>query len=244
MNDYTIVMPTYSRGMLLVKSVQAVIEDLNLLGHSYRIILVFDGGTDETEKSVRYLCQINEHVEGLILASNSGQQNATLAGIRAAGSGTIITMDDDLEHDVSVIPEMMGLVDGGCDIVYGISGREGRQVHRRFGTLIKEWLFRVLMHKPKGVTLTSFKCISDSMADHLKKDTSKHVYISAWALKRKPVIGQVEMKTNRGIDNKSGYSLRSLMKVMLRIVLYYWDIPGLKAFRRRGSQYEIKEILS
>lgn len=242
--DYTIVIPTYSRGALLINAVEVIINDLEQLGHAYRMILVFDGGTDATKKSIRKLCQSHEQVEGLILEDNYGQQNATLAGIRAAGSGRIITMDDDLEHDVSVIPEMMRLIDGGCDIVYGISSREDRQTHRKFGTLFKEWLFRVLLHKPEGVTLTSFKCISETMADFLKKDPSKYVYISARALKCRPVIGQVEMKTLTGIDRKSGYSFGSLVGVMLRSVIYYSDMPILKAFRRKGYQYAIKETLT
>lgn len=59
----------------------------------------------------------------LKFAVNAGHQNAVLAGMhhaRAVGVDCIISLDADLQDDISVIPEMLAHYAKGCEIVYGV----------------------------------------------------------------------------------------------------------------------------
>jgi glycosyltransferase involved in cell wall biosynthesis len=61
-----------------------------------------------------------ERVAGLKLSRNRGHQNALLAGLLSAPGEAVISLDADLQDDISVIPEMLQRFREGLDVVYGV----------------------------------------------------------------------------------------------------------------------------
>lgn len=239
----SIVVPTYSRGMLLYKTIRAIDRYLGSISENYEIILVLDGRDQRTELCVRKLYRQYPCVKGVLLDENVGQQNATLAGIRQAKGDYVITMDDDLEHDCNGIPKMLTLLDDGYDVVYGVCQRPGRRLHRSFGTWVKELVFEVVLQKPKAITLSSYKAMTRALVTQIIEDDAKFVYISAAILNRKPKVGQVEVESKRSIDRRSGYSVAGLVKVLWRVMVYYSHWPLVSSLKQKGHQYRVKERL-
>jgi glycosyltransferase involved in cell wall biosynthesis len=64
----------------------------------------------------------NPYVKGLNLAGNVGHQNALMAGLMTAKgyADVLVSIDADLQDDVSVIEEMVDRYKEGYDIVYGV----------------------------------------------------------------------------------------------------------------------------
>ena len=93
-----------------------------LIGEDSYILYIDDGSSDGTWPLLAGYCQGNAHVRVLKLAANTGHQNALMAGLETAceDADVIVSLDADLQDDISVIPEMLKEFDAGCDIVYGV----------------------------------------------------------------------------------------------------------------------------
>lgn len=87
-----------------------------------RLLYVDDGSRDDTWEIINGLASENRRVAAVKLASNSGHQNALMAGLAAAVEHCDITVsiDADLQDDINVIPQMVERYKDGCDIVFGV----------------------------------------------------------------------------------------------------------------------------
>jgi polyisoprenyl-phosphate glycosyltransferase len=89
-----------------------------------KIYYVDDGSQDHTWEVISALCKSDARVVGLRLSRNCGHQSALLAGLYAAEGDATISVDADLQDDISVIPQMVEKYRAGSEIVYGV--RRGR----------------------------------------------------------------------------------------------------------------------
>ncbi len=89
-----------------------------------KIYYVDDGSQDGTWALIGALSKLDSRVVGLRLSRNFGHQSALLAGLFTATGDAVITIDADLQDDISVIPEMVANYRTGSEIVYGV--RRGR----------------------------------------------------------------------------------------------------------------------
>jgi dolichol-phosphate mannosyltransferase len=83
----------------------------------FEILFVDDGSTDGTLLSIQDLSYSNSNIKCISLSRNFGHQNALMAGLQYAGGDIIVTMDGDLQHPPSYIPEMIQKLNEGFDIV-------------------------------------------------------------------------------------------------------------------------------
>lgn len=87
-----------------------------------KLVYVDDGSRDNTWAIINRLPSETPRVAGVKLACNSGHQNALIAGLAASVDHCDITVsiDADLQDDISVIPQMVESYQDGCDIVFGV----------------------------------------------------------------------------------------------------------------------------
>ena len=90
-----------------------------------RIIFVDDGSRDKTWEIIESLSASDKHFGGIKLAKNAGHQNALLAGLMTVRSkcDCAVSIDADLQDDITVIPDMVEKFQNGCDVVYGVRNR-------------------------------------------------------------------------------------------------------------------------
>lgn len=84
----------------------------------FELLWVDDGSTDTTLLEVQSLAETDERVKCISLSKNFGHQNALIAGMSFVTGDIIITMDGDLQHPPSLLPEMLRLIAEGNDIVF------------------------------------------------------------------------------------------------------------------------------
>lgn len=128
MNRLCIVVPCYNEEEALAytnKELISIIQRLveaGKVGRGSFILYVDDGSRDETWNIIEEYHKESPFVYGLKLAKNSGHQNALTAGLLAAKDygDMIVSIDADLQDDVSVIEEMVDKFIQGYDIVYGV----------------------------------------------------------------------------------------------------------------------------
>ncbi|MGI6218307.1 MAG: glycosyltransferase family 2 protein [Bacteroidaceae bacterium] len=133
-----IVSPCYNESAVLPETARRLtrlLQQLEAEGKVERgsfILFVNDGSTDETWALISRLYRENPYVLGISLAANSGHQNALLAGLLTARgmADAVVSIDADLQDDVSVISQMVDAYAEGYEIVYGV--RRSRQTDTFF----------------------------------------------------------------------------------------------------------------
>lgn len=128
MTKLFIVVPCYNEEEVLPTTVPALcklVDRLVLNGKidkSSGILFVDDGSRDRTFKILGAAHKAYKCVDAISLAANSGHQNALIAGLDAVKDrcDVAVTVDADLQDDISVIEEMLDKYEAGADIVYGV----------------------------------------------------------------------------------------------------------------------------
>lgn len=124
----SIVLPCYNEEPSLEYSVETLNEALaRLVGEElisrYEIMCVDDGSTDGTWQTICSLSRRHDGiVSGIKLSRNVGHQNAIIAGLErvADNCDAAITMDADLQDDLTAIGKMIEKYRQGCEIVLGV----------------------------------------------------------------------------------------------------------------------------
>jgi glycosyltransferase involved in cell wall biosynthesis len=129
-----------------------LLEDMKiggLIADRSAIFYVDDGSQDDTWKLIEGLSKEHTEIGGIKLSCNRGHQNALLCGLLNAPGDILISVDADLQDDLSVIPEMVRLHLQGKDVVYGV--RRSRAVDSVFKRFTAEGYYRLL--KSLGVDI-------------------------------------------------------------------------------------------
>lgn len=149
-----IVSPCYNEEQVLNKTIiqlcdlivdlanKAIISD-----HSF-VALVDDGSKDATWNIIEQRANQSSHIKGLKLAGNVGHQKALLAGLLTFNddADVLISIDADLQDDISIIEQMVEKYRSGIDIVYGVRRERKTDTFFKRNTAM---LFYFLMRKMK-----------------------------------------------------------------------------------------------
>lgn len=148
MIDLSIVVPCYNEEAVLPETIQRLTELLQYLIDKGKITsnscvyYVDDGSRDRTWDLIEALAKTNSTVRGIKLSRNRGHQNALLAGLLTVKGEAVISVDADLQDDLSAIEEMLDYYAAGYDIVYGV--RSSRKTDTFFKSFTAKAYYRLL----------------------------------------------------------------------------------------------------
>src|SRR5262249_49991951 len=118
MVELSIVVPTFNEKDNVAELVTRLEKVLN--GIQWEVLFVDDDSPDCTSDRVRDLAQSKYHVRCVHRIGRRGLSRAIIEGILATASPYIAVMDADLQHDETVLPQMLEkLRAGDLDIVVG-----------------------------------------------------------------------------------------------------------------------------
>jgi dolichol-phosphate mannosyltransferase len=114
----------------------------NVVPSAYEIIFVNDGSRDRTAEVMADIVRRNPRCVGIELSRNFGHEIAITAGLSFARGQRILVIDADLQDPPELLPEMVKIMDGGANMVYG------KRTERRGESKFKRWtakcFYRVL----------------------------------------------------------------------------------------------------
>ncbi len=102
----SIIIPAYNEASNLPQLIKELNEVLVSLDVAPEILFADDGSTDSTWEMIEALHREHDFVRGVRLSRNFGHQYALLAGLANAKGDAVITMDGDLQHPVTMLPEL------------------------------------------------------------------------------------------------------------------------------------------
>jgi glycosyltransferase involved in cell wall biosynthesis len=162
MLDISVVLPVYNEAESLPSLILELTDALGQLGHSYEIIAVDDGSSDNSVPVLRRLQKQETHLRIVQFRRNFGQTAAFAAGFDYAQGEIIITMDADGQQDPADIPRLVEVMEeGDYDLVNG--WRQNRKepfLTRRLPSMIANWLIAnasdIHLHD-RGCSLKAFR---------------------------------------------------------------------------------------
>lgn len=244
----SVVVPVYNGVDTIGELVEAVGQqpfDLAL-----EIILVNDASTDDSQTVCEQLVRMAKvPVTVIAHARNFGEHNAVMTGLRHASGDYIVTMDDDLQNPPDEILRLLDkLRREDLDIVYGafISKQHARwrNLGSKSANLIAEWL----TEKPRGLYMSTFRCMSRFLTDEILKYSGPYPFIDGLVFQITDRIGSVDVIHLPKKTGRSNYTIGRLAKLWLTILINFSTRPlqlsvslglGMAAIGALGSIYII-----
>lgn len=221
----SIVVPVY-RGAATVGTLVAALSDLKP-EDGIEIVLVNDGSPDNSAEVCRQLAATASvplvYVEH---ARNFGEHNAVMTGLRRARGRYVITMDDDLQNPPE---EVLKLYDharlGQWDVVYTRYAEKKHEGWRNLGSRFANWVADQLMDKPKGLYLSSFRCMSSLVVREVTKYTGPYPYIDGLIMQVTQRIDSIVVLHLARVEGRSNYTLRRLVRLWLNLATNFSLLP-------------------
>ena len=123
----SVILPAYNEEDNIEPAVKEISAVLEGCGEDFELLFISDGSTDSTYEKIRSISESDGRVKGVEFSRNFGKEAAIFAGLSASGGDAVIVMDCDLQHPVSVLPEMIEKWKAGAEVVEGIKNSRGRE---------------------------------------------------------------------------------------------------------------------
>ena len=243
----SIVIPVYNSEKTISKLVDQLVEALKQK-YDFEIILVNDCSTDQSEEvCLSIYKKYRKMVRFFSLAENVGEHNAVMAGLNQARGDYALIMDDDFQNPVSdAVRLIQAAVKNNFDVIYTFCEKSQRPLFRRLGSWLVNKTADIVLKKPAGLYLSSFKIINRVTIDKVKKYHMPFTYLDGLILKATGNIGKIKVKEHRRSEGRSGYSLKKLFTLWLNMVFSFLAQPSTVASRiltsgSKGQQFVIRK---
>lgn len=226
-----IIVPCFNEEDVLKKSIK-VLKTLVIklikekhINQSSIIVLVNDGSKDKTWDIIEKEHQKSSHIKGISLSRNFGHQEALLAGLYNTEADIYITIDADLQDDISVIKNMIKSYKNGNDIVYGVrKKRDSDSFFKRNSAIIFYKLMKIL-----GVELISnhadYRLLSKRAVNAMSEFKEKNIFLRAIV----PLIGfkstNVYYNRKKREAGTTKYPLKKMILFALKGISSFSAVP-------------------
>ncbi len=200
-DEIAVLIPSFNPGEKLVK----VVKLLNKNGFN-NIFVVDDGSVDKSIFSKLDVSKV------IVNDKNMGKGFSLKKGFKYLSNLNylgIITIDDDLQHDISDIVKIADLFLECNGVYFGVRDFNGAPILRRFANKMSSFFFKLLYGVNVSDTQTGLRCFPNSMANDLiciSGDRFEYeMNVLKYLVNNKIDIHEVLIKTIYN-DNKSHYS--------------------------------------
>ena len=223
--EISIISPVYKAEKIIDQLVERIIAAVSKLSNHYEIILVEDGGGDNSWKKIQENCKKYPTVKGIKLSRNYGQQNAIQAGLDASKGEYVITMDCDLQDLPEEIEKLLNKAKEGYEIV--VASRKNRKDD--FFKKFLSWLFyktlSYLTETQQDKTVANFVVYHRKAVDAMARLKDYNRYYPML----QQMIGfnyvKVEINHAEREDGKSSYSFSKRLRLAMDTILTFSDKP-------------------
>ena len=221
----SIVIPVYNAAKT-IESLCNTLIDLYSSAYDLEIVLVNDYSSDSSDLVCRRLHEQHEQIVTYIkLARNFSEHNAVMAGLNSVTGSFCVIMDDDFQNPPEEVGRLVDEIVKGYDVVYTEYAVKKDSAFRNFGSMVNDRMANIVLHKPAGLYLSSFKIINRFLVDEIIKYTGPDPYIDAIILRSTASIGKLQVRHDKRAHGRSGYTLGKLVSLWGNMVVSYSLIP-------------------
>lgn len=216
------VIPCYNEEAGLPHTLARLTADLDKLAAEGRVspqsyaLLVDDGSRDRTWALIEEASRAHPgRVHGLKLSRNVGHQNALLAGLltQIGKADATISLDADLQDDVSVVGQMIDHFRDGAEIVFAVRNERSTDTFFKRGTAglyyrILNWLGAdIIPHH------ADFRLMSDKAMRALSAFGESHVFLRGLVVQLGFRTAIVEFERLPRLHGETKYTFRKMARL-------------------------------
>jgi undecaprenyl-phosphate 4-deoxy-4-formamido-L-arabinose transferase len=222
----SVVVPVYNGAATIGELVNAL-RALDVAG-GLEIVLVVDGSPDNSLDVCKKLAgEPGAPIVLLSLSRNYGEHNAVMAGLARARGSYAITMDDDLQNPPGEVKRLFEYArDGAYDAVYTYYEEKKHAVWRNFGSRFTNWCADHLIDKPKGLYLSSFRCLSAFVREQITAGyEGPFPYIDGLVFQVTQNVSRLQVEHLARVEGRSNYTIARLFRLWLSMFSNFSVIP-------------------
>ncbi len=202
------------------KTIGAVVAEIEeamggLPAYEYEIILVNDCSPDDTFEVIRGLCADSKRIVGVNLSRNFGQHAALMAGIRRMRGEILVCLDDDGQTPACEVGKLLSAIQDGADVVYARYRQKRHSAYRNFGSRVNDWMLRLLLQKPKNLSVSSYFAARRFVAEEMVHYENAYPYVIGLVLRSTRNVVNVDVTHRDRMAGRSGYTMRKLFRLWL-----------------------------
>ncbi|MBT5095888.1 MAG: glycosyltransferase family 2 protein, partial [Halobacteriovoraceae bacterium] len=161
----SIVIPVYNGEQSIAGLVDELFVHLNEQV-KLEIILVNDCSPDRSWQEIEKVSKkYPQQVLAINLSKNFGEHNAVMAGYNHSSGDYIVNIDDDFQNPPSEILKLLKELNTGHEVVYSKYSKKKHHFFRNWGSWFTNAMATIMLGKPKGLYLSSFRIISKQLKD-------------------------------------------------------------------------------
>lgn len=234
-----VVIPVFHAGER-VNGVVCALRDFALKrGIACRVVLVEDAGGEAAR--VGEIAALEEGVTCVLLAQNVGQQMATYLGLsHVLDCDMVVTMDDDGQHPVELLDDLIANIRAGFDLCYAVPSRSGLSFFRKVGAAMRDGLFSACTQKPRGVKVSAYRVMTGKLARLLKPEPDGYIYLSAAAFQHRPRTNCIFYRARP--EKKSSYTARRRIALYGGLLFHYTYLKVFCPGKKRSETYKTQVL--
>ncbi|MBO0737607.1 MAG: glycosyltransferase family 2 protein [Alphaproteobacteria bacterium] len=221
----SIVIPVYN-GADSIAELVSTLEELSIDG-GHEIVLVNDGSPDNSLEICRELvARARVPITLVSLARNYGEHNAVMAGLRHASGAHVITMDDDLQNPPEEVRRLLAFAQrSGKEVVYTCYADKRHAMWRNLGSRFANRVADFVLEKPKGLYLSSFRCMSAFVVREITSYKGPFPYVDGLILQVTQDFGQLMVQHLPRAAGRSNYTMRRLLRLWTSMFVNFSVMP-------------------
>jgi glycosyltransferase involved in cell wall biosynthesis len=233
-----VVIPVYQSEITAKSLIERLNNWVNQTSLTPHFIFVNDGSLDKTQQVLKKQLNTTKLSYSIIsLAKNYGQHTATAIGFFYCQNNLIATIDDDLQHDPSVIDDMYAsMKTHENDLIYGNYMQKKHPSIRNIGTIA---LQQILKLEGKDYSMvTSCRLMKSSVISVFKTNQRRVFFVDDYLLLGAVCVKSCLVEHNERTTGNSGYTIAKLTKMAFTILLLHSTLP-LRVISRMGLYMSI-----
>lgn len=224
--DYriSVVIPVYNSEQSLEELYLRLTKVLKTLTCDYEIVMVNDCSRDNSYETMKNLRERDRRVKIISLASNYGQQKATLCGLNYSSGDFVVTLDDDLQNPPEEIHALLKKIQEGYDMVFAVPDHKKHSFYRNMGSILVNICLSLIYHKPLKKRVSSYRIIRREIVKKIVVNPD-FIYLTALILNKTLNITSITVRHDRRKYGQSNYNLRKSINLVFNLLVYYSYIP-------------------
>jgi glycosyltransferase involved in cell wall biosynthesis len=233
----SLVSPCYNEQEVLLQSVHILaarltqLIDKQIIHNDSFICLVDDGSNDDTWQLIENCSQKYHCVSALKLMHNVGHQNALMAGLNfvADKCDCSISLDIDLQDDLSTFETMLELYEQGNHLVFGVKkNRQKDSILKRMSARLYYRLLQLMQIK-SVYNHADFRLYSKKILQLLQDIPERNLYLRGLCANLNCKVGYVEYDIKERQAGTSKYTLGKMLSLAWDGISSFSIVP-LRAF--------------
>lgn len=223
----SIIIPVFNSEATIVDLVRACTDELLKNFPSLEFVLVNDGSRDNSDQVIQELfnTDIDCDILYLNLARNFGEHNAVMCGLKNCRGETAVIIDDDFQNPPGEISKLANRIGEGYDVVYSYYEKKRHSALRNIGSKFNDWVASLILSKPSGMYLSSFKAINRFLINEICEYQGPYPYIDGLILRTTRRIGTQRCEHNSRDQGESNYTFAKLVSLWSNMFTSFSILP-------------------